>query len=333
MKKFIVKYKELAIGAPILIIGLIVFLSMSFSDNNNPEKKQQADFNYNQKLPYESKELEESNILEIDKESRRDSLRTVSNVTLNNIGNKKEKDSLSKLLDDLNNFSFDERPNATLPPSSNKKRTNYNSNSELKKQSEEIEKTEQESELEYYNRMLEMKKMQQDNNQDISVNNGTTDASFQSRTKKIKTRAAIYRDQFILPGDRVKMVLTQDLEYNGNIFKKYSPVYAIASINNNRVYLNISNINGIPINLSAQDINDNMLGVYNKRAGELWAEFKGKEEDQALKEIQNTTNSDVSFVDRSIQSIGSFFKSKRLKEKDKILLINDHEVILISSKK
>lgn len=143
-------------------------------------------------------------------------------------------------------------------------------------------------------------------------------------------RASIYRDQFILPGDRVKLLLNEDVELNGKLFKKNTIVYATANINKSRVLLNVDNINHVPLSLEIRDIDDGGVGLYNKRAGELWREFQSQVQEDGVQDIGQEISQEVTvpIVGTAIRAFGNFFRKRRYKERDKILLVSDHQVLV-----
>jgi hypothetical protein len=146
----------------------------------------------------------------------------------------------------------------------------------------------------------------------------------------LEFQAAIYRDQFILPGDRVTLILTQPVTYKGNVFKKNTFIYANANIQGSRVLLNVTNIDHVPIGLVAKDVQDGNIGMYSERAGQLWREFQADAQTQGINdvtgEISQQTN--VPLVGTAIRAFGNFFRKKKYKEKDKILLVNNDKLIL-----
>lgn len=146
----------------------------------------------------------------------------------------------------------------------------------------------------------------------------------------IAFRASIYQDQYILPGDRVTLVLNNDLIYNNKRFPKGTFIYAFATMGQSRVFLEVDNIAHVPIVLIAQDITDGRTGLYSTRAGELWLEYKDEFQDDTNQEFADAA-SDVtssSLVGSALRGLASFFKKKKIRKKDKILLVNDHELIL-----
>ena len=189
--------------------------------------------------------------------------------------------------------------------------------------------TQADSEANYRAELLKAREERLARSQDYSapqqaiVNN--TDA-----VRVLEFQASIYRDQFILPGDRVILILNNPITYKGNVFKKNTFIYAMASIQGSRVMLDVSNIDHVPVGLQGKDIADGNLGMYSERAGALWREFQADSQNegmnQASREIAEQTNSLV--LGTVITSFGRFFRKKKYRERDKILLVNNDKLIL-----
>lgn len=183
---------------------------------------------------------------------------------------------------------------------------------------------------EAYRKKLLQARDQQRQSSDFSRSSGTTTNTTSNTTGNIEFRCAVYRDQFILPGDRVTLILTEPLVYKGNVFEKNTFIYAVANINRSRVLLDITNINHVPVFLYAKDIQDGRDGLYSKRAGELWREFKQERQTDAVDDAleESTRDINVPLVGNAIRAFGNFFSRKKYREGDKIPLFNDRELIL-----
>ncbi|MCK5443824.1 MAG: conjugative transposon protein TraM [Maribacter sp.] len=146
----------------------------------------------------------------------------------------------------------------------------------------------------------------------------------------LEFQASIYRDQFILPGDRVILILNNPISYKDNVFKKNTFIYAIANIQGSRVMMNVTNIDHVPVALKVKDIADGNVGMYSQRAGELWREFQGDTQTQGVNragtELAQQSNSQL--LGAAITSFGRFFRKKKYRERDKILLVNNDKLIL-----
>jgi len=124
--------------------------------------------------------------------------------------------------------------------------------------------------------------------------------------------------------------LNNPISYKGNVFKKNTFIYAIANIQGSRVMMNVTNIDHVPVALKVMDIADGNVGMYSQRAGELWREFQGDTQTQAVNqagtELAQQSNSRL--LGAAITSFGRFFRRKKYRERDKILLVNNDKLIL-----
>lgn len=147
----------------------------------------------------------------------------------------------------------------------------------------------------------------------------------------IEVRAVVYLDQFLLPGDRARLILPKDTNIFGTIYQKGTDIYATVSVFKSRLLLNITNINHNPVELVAKDIEDGEIGVYNEQAGKLWREYQEDIQEQTIKDLsgQISKNIQSSLLTSSINSLTTFFSRKKNSNRQKMLLLNDHEVILI----
>ncbi|SNZ01303.1 conjugative transposon protein TraM [Flagellimonas pacifica] len=283
---------------------------------------------YNNFLPDQENELkvQEPNVYY--KKSQRDSLdRLRSKGHINNIvGAKKENDSLERILEELNNFSLDgnssdseDSGNATVL-SPKKERSKYVD-----------QKSEAQQQLEYRNMLLKARKERRAQSQDYSAP-ASTNSNSKVPILEININAAVYRDQFVLPGDRVTLILREDVVLKGTKFPKNTFVYATANIQQSRILLDIDNIDHVKIDLTARDEEDGGIGMHNKRAGELWMEFSSDIQTGGVDDISGelSNNTDIPLAKNAIRAFGNFFKKKKYKQRDKILLINGHKVYLVS---
>ncbi len=143
-------------------------------------------------------------------------------------------------------------------------------------------------------------------------------------------RAIVYKDQFVLPDDMAKLMLTEDAVMDGKIFRKNTILNALVSIKKNRIYLKIDNINHVPVNVVVNDFNDGLEGLYSKKAGELWNDFSIRTQGNVLEDVANELNTNGnSTINAVTRNIGSFFRKKKLKKKDRIPLINDRELLVV----
>jgi len=145
-----------------------------------------------------------------------------------------------------------------------------------------------------------------------------------------KITAVIYGDQYLLPGDRLELALPEDINIEGRVYSKGTPIFAYVTISKSRVLLDINNIEGDKMRIAVEDAWDHREGIYSRRAGELWREFQQNQEEKLSGEVADEISSSTGapIVGSAIQDISNFFKKKRLRKQQKILLVNNHKVIL-----
>lgn len=132
------------------------------------------------------------------------------------------------------------------------------------------------------------------------------------------TYAVIKGDQLgIRNNQRVSLILTKETIINNKIFKKNTIFYAVASFTTNRVILNVSSINQIPVSIKAYDAEDGGLGLQVKQS--IMAE--------SSKEIvsDGTDEVDVSGVPLG-NTIKKIFKRKQ--QDIKVDLLNNQRLII-----
>ncbi|WP_289034987.1 conjugative transposon protein TraM [uncultured Flavobacterium sp.] len=144
----------------------------------------------------------------------------------------------------------------------------------------------------------------------------------QSSQKPLPSDAMIYAvisgDQVIKNKDRVTLKLTQDALIHGEIYRKNTFIYAIAKFTQNRVNLEISNINQKQVSLIAQDAMDGNTGIYIEGES-LVAETAN----EAAQDGVNNINVKGIPVGRTIQRL----VSKKQKE-SRVQLLNNYKIIL-----
>lgn len=156
---------------------------------------------------------------------------------------------------------------------------------------------------------------------------GTKATSTTLREQKVETRVAVFRDQFLMPGQLAELVLTKSFTYQGKTYKKGTPVYGYINISKTRVLFDIQNIAHQPLNIEVRDIRDGLIGMYSSRAGELWKKYE-------TEAINNTTDEVAAEIARdgilatSIDAISKFFQKKKINKNEKIMLLNDQELIV-----
>lgn len=150
------------------------------------------------------------------------------------------------------------------------------------------------------------------------------------KKEPIWVRASIYNDHYIFPGDRVTLLLNEDLVHDGKKFPQNTFIYAVASFSDNRVLLDIQNIQHEPISLRAMDLQDGREGMYVAQVAEFREKYRTQLEGDAIgggaTELGATVNQRL--VGKIITGVGNMFKNDRLKKKDRVFLINDHQVFL-----
>lgn len=315
------QHKVFALSAPLIVLLTVYFLVNSLGSFGQENKPLTEEGGYNNNLPGQENELEVQKPNELYKKSQQDSLDRLRNTgTLRNIVDTKRKnDSLEQVLEELNAFSFD----ADQPIQS----TEISSISEQKTASNQ--KTEFREKLEYRKLMMEARDERLSRSQDYSAPYSETNT--ESLANVISFDAAIYRDQFILPGNRVTLILREDVLYNGKHFPKNTFVYAIANIQSSRVLLDVSNVNNIRLPLKAIDQEDGMVGLHNERAGELLLEFEADARQQGVNELSEAVGDvvEIPLGKNLVRSFGNFFQKKKYKQQDKILLVNGDRVFLV----
>lgn len=280
---------------------------------------------YNNFLPNQKNELDVQEPNAIYKKSQQDSLDALNQKGLfkNIVNSKKENDSLERVLEELNNFSL----GATSAPIKKVSNSSTPSNSYY-----ENKKTEAQEKLEYRKLLMEARDERLSRSQDYSA--PYSEKSNEVNTASINFDASIYRDQFILPGDRVTLILKEDVYFNGTHFPKNTFVYAISNVQGARVLLEITNIKTVRLSLTAIDQEDGMQGIHNERASELLQEFKADIEEEGFNNLSNGVSNvtDMPLAKNLVRSFGNFFSKKKYKQRDKILLVNGDRVFLVSKK-
>lgn len=330
-KRWVVRYRNFAIALPIALILTSFFVVENVKKFNGPNDREQVRENgLNLELPGKQPDLDV-------KENT--GLRTVqqnSQVTENTLPpgpsmedeKKSEKDSLQEIVKQLEALSLDipkkldGNPNSPSP-----QRT-----SPMTKVKEPLDDEEQKQRM--VEQRLAYREMLQEGKEKIVGSTGNAPSRNSNTADETNTsgvfRAAVYRDQFILPGDNVELILLEDMVLGGKFFRKNTFIYALASIQGNRVLLDIDNINHVPVQVTVKDYRDGREGIYNKRAGELWREFSAEVGKDALERASNSVVNDSGGLVRDMVSeVGTLLRSKRLKQRDRILLVNDHEVLLL----
>lgn len=240
-----------------------------------------------------------------------------------------ENDSLQRILKQLEGLSMkpDTKDTAkTEIPETGKKMVREK---QTEMTADEKKKQFAEDRLAYREKLLEGKEKMIGDTQNTHGN--LSPAPVMDIKKSISYRATVYGDQFILPNENVRLLLMEDMVLGKKRFKKNTFVYAMASIKENRVFLDIDNIEHHPVSLSVRDFNDGREGIYSTRAGELWREYKANASSNLLTNATDElTNGSPDLVTDIVRGLGSFLRKKKLREKEKILLMDDYELLLVT---
>ena len=149
-------------------------------------------------------------------------------------------------------------------------------------------------------------------------------------SEKVVFRASVFRTQYLVPGERVDLMTSQEFIYNNMRFKKGMRFYATIDIQETRVLFDIDNIAHIPLKVEARDITDGRIGLYSKRAAELWSIYQEKLKEEAKNdatgEIANTVN--IPVISSSIQILSNFFTTKKGRKSKKLKIDNNSQLII-----
>lgn len=202
------------------------------------------------------------------------------------------------------------------------KRNNYAN----KKTSKKKKKTPEQEQEEYIKRLIAFRNTSIDGNTS-SIQQNT---SVSTNENSVQIRAVIYFDQFVLPGERARLILPKEVVLGNKRYPKGTDIYANVSISKSRVLLDIENINHTPVELVAKDIEDGNIGVYNDQAGKLWREYQQDLQQDLVSQLGNDirTQANSNLLAGAVTSFSSFFAKKKYTERERVLLLNDHEVIL-----
>lgn len=202
------------------------------------------------------------------------------------------------------------------------------------------DKAKLQQEMEYRQMLLDARELQNQRSQDFSAGGVTNDgrgvvgsSNNRGNSTGIELKASIYKDQLIIPGERVTMMLPQETTYMGSTFPKNTLLFGMATIKENRVILEVANINHVRVGLQAYDVDDGMRGLYNEQAGALWKKYEGEIEAEIGGDvIEDAARAVPGGIGRMVspltRAFGSFFRKKNISNREKILLVDDDQVIL-----
>lgn len=194
------------------------------------------------------------------------------------------------------------------------------------------------AEMEYRKMLLEARENQMQRSQDYSAgassqSGGNGDKGAIDSFLGAEVKAAIYKDQLILPGERVTMILKEESTIMGSTFPKNTLLFGMASLNKSRVVLEVSNINHVRVGLQAYDVDDGMRGLYSAQAAKLWNRYEGEMKSELGEDVLEQASRSIPggigrMVSPIARSMGNFFRRKNVSNRDKILLVDDDQVIL-----
>lgn len=327
LNDWIRNHKGFALALPVAILLLIYFLSTSFNGLKGTFQEEGTTDGYNDSLPDRSSGLEIKDPNTYYKESIKDSLdrSRKKDGPANLVDREKENDSLEKILKDLENFSLvngnalskAEKGPLERPIPNNTDVSGTNGLSETEKR------------IEYRKMLQRAREERRSGSQDFSAPNESV-SQHSALLADIRAKATVYRDQFVVPGSRVTLILREELRVADRIFPKNTFVYATVNIQGSRLLMDISNIGNFPIALKAYDQEDGGLGIYNVRAGKLLTEFYSDVEEGAIGDISRELSNgmDLPMTENAIRAFGKFFSNKKRKDRDEILLINGYKIFL-----
>lgn len=135
--------------------------------------------------------------------------------------------------------------------------------------------------------------------------------------------AVIHGDHTIKQGERVKLRLTKKAVIANMSFSQNSYVYAFPTFSDNRVLLNITSINHVPVSISAYDTEDSAQGLYVKGA-----KMVGAITDEGSQEAVND-------VDVGGVPVGSTIKKvfQKKQQTPTVTLLNNTKLILKPNKR
>lgn len=305
--------KKMIIAYSVIGSLFVFFVGMTIYNFSNSDDKKTTDFQtpettsekYNSKLEaLESKQRQtrNPNLLDVFNQEVEDTLQTEQEISPEE----------QKLQEQLDNFGKTEE---NVPrPSKDRVYGDYSMWETKDKSTTETTTQVSNREMSYQEKLKLAKEARNINNQD-------------SNQPQVETRIAVFRDQFLLPGELAEFILTKEFTYQGQTFKKGTPVYGYITILKTRVLFEIKNIAHVPLNLEVRDIRDGLIGMYSSNAGQLWKQYQAKGINENTEDIaKDITNNKL--LSNSINTISKFFQKTRIKENEKIMLLNDQELIV-----
>jgi len=308
IRPFVVKYKMLILAFPLAIVFLSYTVSSAF---NETSKKDAIDIKgYNKSLPYKNTGVEIENPNDLYKNSVRDSLRenNLSSSKIRRIGEDKEVDSLEAIIEKLEKFSFNEKKATT------RKKVVDNVNVPQSPPQIITQKTV----------VIEKEKANQN---DIFKYAGKSNSvpnirENKSHKKVSKIRAVINKEVVIKSqGEQVQIRLLEDLRIKNNLIKKGTLLYGFSRYGRHRMFVEISNISGIDLNVKLNDGRDKNEGIYIK-GGNLIPEATNTVYNDIVEEGVSSTDK------KPLRNLGNIIRNNKAKLKPVRLNLN-HSLILI----
>lgn len=323
-RKWVTRHKTLALSLPILLLLCTFFVVENVKGFRDIGENSQNKSGFNTNIPDNSPEK----ITELKEEAfgqkSNDNLKSDDNKEIYSpelLEREREEDSLRQVLKQLEDLSFS--PDNTAKTAFKRQHPKTNLNQESRK-----DKREQLEEQLNYTQLL------REGKEKMLESSGGSAPKILDRTKEqpieiIRAKVKVYKDQFILPDERVQLILAEEIRYRGSLIPKNTFFYAMSRVQGNRVLLEVDNINHIPIIAELKDDRDGMPGIYSKRAGELWGEYVSGIQSGTTNELSQQLGNELDGnLSTLVRGLGSFLERKRLKERDKILLINGHELLM-----
>lgn len=324
-RKWVTRHKTLVLSLPILLLLCTFFVVENvkgFRDiGENPQNKSGFNTNIPGDSPEKITELKEEAFGQKSYDnSISDPTKEISSPEL--LEREREEDSLRQALKQLEGLSFSP-DNNTAKTALERQYPKTNLNQESRKH----KRQQLEEQLNYTQLLREGKEKM------LESSGGSAPKIIDRTNEKpieiIRAKVKVYKDQFILPDERVQLILAEEIRYRGSLIPKNTFFYAMSRVQGNRVLLEVDNINHIPIIAELKDDRDGMPGIYSKRAGELWGEYVSGIQSGTTNELSQQLGNELDGnLSTLVRGLGSFLERKRLKERDKILLINGHELLM-----
>lgn len=145
-----------------------------------------------------------------------------------------------------------------------------------------------------------------------NINNNQVEGLYSDNEMQV----AIDGNQTVTNLDRVTLRFNQRATIKGIVYKKNTMFYGFTKFSQNRVFIQVNNIKGNPVNLHVYDGQDFDRGIYTS------VNFKNIASSEANKNVIDEIESNSSIVN-SAKKIFS-----REKKKDKLILINNYRLLL-----